>query len=194
MKIQPHLEHAELTGSRVRLRPIRSEDATLAFPLIHRREPILEWLVWDGPESVDDLAARYARWAVGGERGWNYLFAIVDGARGTFCGSISLRFGDHPFAGDLGYWLAEDAWGTGRGSEAVALACDLAFGPLEAALVYGEVFEGNVASRRILEKCGFTQDYVGLRGTRRLEHLALSRSSWPEGGLLPRARIEVEFG
>lgn len=191
MKIQPHIEQVEIEGSRVALRPIRAEDAAVAFPMIHRREKILEWLVWDGPESVDDLAARYARWAVGGERGWNYLFAILDAKDGSFCGSISLRFADHPFAGDLGYWLAEDAWGAGRGSEAVALACDLAFRQLDSALVYAEVFEGNLASRRILEKCGFTEDYVGRRGDRRLEHLALSRSSWPAEGLAPSGRVRV---
>ena len=39
------LEHAELEGERVRLRPLCLEDVEPAFALIHRNEDILQWLV-----------------------------------------------------------------------------------------------------------------------------------------------------
>ena len=57
-------------------------------------------------------------------------------------------------AGDVevGYWIARSCWGRGVASE--ALAQFLALEPRRP--LVGHVATHNVASRRVLEKCGFT--------------------------------------
>ncbi|WP_285667542.1 GNAT family N-acetyltransferase [Actinorhabdospora filicis] len=52
-----------------------------------------------------------------------------------------------------GYWLGEEFWGRGLGTTAMRLFLELeTTRPL-----YGDVAEGNTASIRLLERCGFTR-------------------------------------
>ena len=155
---QPVLRELRLEGRVCALRPLRSEDATVAFPLIHGQQEILEWLVWRGPESVAELEDFYAHWRAIGRAGCNYHLAVVDGATRSFCGSISLRFAEHPGIGDLGYWLGRSSWGRGIGSEAIRLCAHLAFRQLDAEELRAIVFVGNDRSRRALEGVGFDAD------------------------------------
>ncbi len=55
----------------------------------------------------------------------------------------------------LGYLLAETAWGKGMASELIAGFVSWCRGA-EVAAIVGGVARGNVPSRRVLEKCGFT--------------------------------------
>ena len=158
MNSQPSLQAVHLRGERLVLRELRTEDARVAFPLIHARPRILEWLVWQGPATEAELSSTWSNWRETGRHGENYRFAIVEAESGTFIGSISVRFGDHAFQGDLGYWLAEDAWGRGYGTEAVQLLAHLAFRHLRASVLSAEVFVGNHASCRVLEKAGFRRE------------------------------------
>jgi RimJ/RimL family protein N-acetyltransferase len=58
----------------------------------------------------------------------------------------------------LGYWLGRDHWGRGVATTALALfLCELTVRP-----VHAYVAGHNIASRRVLEKCGFRPD--GLDG------------------------------
>lgn len=58
----------------------------------------------------------------------------------------------------LGYWLGRDHWGRGVATTALALfLCELTVRP-----VHAYVAGPNIASRRVLEKCGFRPD--GLDG------------------------------
>jgi RimJ/RimL family protein N-acetyltransferase len=159
------LADVELAGERVALRPVREGDIERAFEALHGRREILDWLVWAGPERREDLIAFYARWRQGGEReerrgehGRDYHLAVLDRADGRFSGCISLRFAGHPGAGDLGYWIAVECWGRGFATEAIRLASWLGFGALRAHLIYANVFTGNFASRRALEKSGYRVD------------------------------------
>lgn len=163
--IQPILAGVELAGERVALRPVRESDIERAFEALHGRREILDWLVWSGPERREDLIAFYARWRQGGEReqragehGRDYHLAVVDLTGGRFAGCLSLRFAGHPLTGDLGYWIAVEHWGRGLASEAIRLASWLGFGALRAHLIYANVFTGNFASRRALEKNGYRVD------------------------------------
>jgi len=151
---QALLADVELAGALVRLRPVRSADARAAYPLIAGREAILRWLVWRGPECEEELADGYASWVRSSDVGANYLLAIDDAA-GALVGTISLRFVDHPFVGDVGYWLAEEVWGRGYATEANRLVAHLAFQHLSSTALVAEVFHGNDGSARVLEKVGY---------------------------------------
>lgn len=154
---QPVLGRLDLQGELVRLRPLTPDDADVAFPLIYRRRPILDWLVWQGPTGLDDLRERFATWRARLETGRSYRLAIEDPA-GEFVGSIGLRCFERLFQVELGYWLAEAAWGKGYATEAIRLADHVAFRHLDATVVTAEVFVGNHASCRVLERNGFRRE------------------------------------
>ncbi len=57
---------------------------------------------------------------------------------------------------EIGYWLSEEYWHQGISTEVVAAFSDWAFDNFSHLLrLEAEVFEGNVASARVLEKTGF---------------------------------------
>ena len=85
-------------------------------------------------------------------------FAICqpDGAR--VIGGIGLKAQNdiHYRTMEIGYWLSEDYWHQGISTEAVTAFADWAFDNFDHLLrLEAEVFEGNVASGRVLEKAGF---------------------------------------
>jgi ribosomal-protein-alanine N-acetyltransferase len=151
----PRLADVCLEGELVRLRRPLAEDAEVAFELIHGRREILAWLVWSGPRDADELRERYAAWTVCGEEGDNYMLTVADKADDRFAGTLALHFAGHPAEGQLGYWIASARWGRGWMSEAIGLSAHLCFEHLGARRLYASVFEGNHASRRVLEKNGF---------------------------------------
>lgn len=194
------LAWVSLEGEKIALRPIQRDDAEAAFALLHRREPILRWLLWEGPAEVAELERFYADWARPNDHGWDYHFAIVEREQGALAGTIGVRFAGHPETGDLGYWLAERCWGRGYMTEAIALVSHLTFTYLDALSLCAWVFVGNQASRRALEKNGFTWVHTRERGAHKRGtaidewYLALLRSEWQARSrlVLPN-REEVRF-
>jgi len=59
---------------------------------------------------------------------------------------------------EIGYWLGVRHWGQGYASEAVAAITAYAFDTLELLRVQAGVYAPNVASARVLEKCGFERE------------------------------------
>jgi RimJ/RimL family protein N-acetyltransferase len=140
----------------------------------------------------------YDHWCAGGSDGYDYHFAVVGREDGRFSGSLGARFAGHPHAADLGYWIAVDRWGRGYASEAISLVTWLCFEHLEATLLYANVFVGNVASRRALEKSGFELAHVSRPvfdgAVREQWHMSLTRSQFQgeRAGRGPRS-AEVVF-
>ena len=192
---RPVLEHVRLVGERVVLRPMCSGDASAVFQAVAGRDEILRWLCWPGPEKEADLAERFAKWRLDTELTSDYQFAICDVINNRLVGTISLRFSGHPEQGDVGYWVDVDHWGRGFASEAVSLVTYLAFHYGLAHVLYGWVFAGNEASKRVLEKAGFSLEYTTKRRVekfgREIEecYLLQTRAEWMPrlGGWRPQS-------
>lgn len=80
----------------------------------------------------------------------------------------------------LGYALAPEVWGKGLATEAASAAIDAGFTLTNAVEVLATAHVENSASRRVLEKCGFTRMGSGLEG-------APAR-----GGMAPCDRFRLE--
>jgi RimJ/RimL family protein N-acetyltransferase len=64
-----------------------------------------------------------------------------------------------PHRMEVGYWLARSHWGRGLAVEAVAAVAGYVFASHpEVVRLFGRVFDGNPASRRVLEKAGFVYE------------------------------------
>ena len=86
--------------------------------------------------------------------------AVVVEGRAVGALSLTKRRGAYNGSAELGYWLAPDYWGHGIMTEAVRLLIGEAFLWHDTARVYAELFTDNLASRRVLEKCGFRMEGV----------------------------------
>lgn len=186
---QKWLKGARLVGDKVVLRPVGPGDVQDCFDRVHDRPEITDWLVWDGPESLEEIFPWYLTWPLGdATRGFDYHFAVLDRSDGSFSGAISLRYHDHTFQGDIGYWIAVDKWGRGLASEAVGMLTWLAFEHTAAQLMYAECFEGNLGSLRVLDRWGYQLDPSGERRIQKrgqevlVQFLSLARSRWIERG------------
>jgi len=72
-------------------------------------------------------------------------------------GTIGLRLGDDVYrhSAEIGYWLGEEAWGRGIGTEAVRIVTRWGFENFGLLRIHAYVFEANGASQRVLEKVGY---------------------------------------
>lgn len=79
---------------------------------------------------------------------------------GKAAGSIGIFVKDDVYekSAELGYWLAEEHWGTETMTEAVRLLCREAFLRFDILRIFAEPFADNLGSRRVLEKAGFTYE------------------------------------
>jgi len=114
--------------------------------------------------------------------GWPFLIIRRDG--NEMVGSIDLSIDDdNRSSGAIGYWLGEDYWGHGYGTEAARAIIGFAFGILRLEEVTANALPDNDRSIRVLEKAGLI--HIGRRdeetferGRVETEFFALKRSSW----------------
>ncbi len=59
------------------------------------------------------------------------------------------------FTAEIGYWLGQAHWGHGLATAAVRRFTDYAFATFDLNRIFGNVFAGNEASGRVLEKAGY---------------------------------------
>lgn len=61
---------------------------------------------------------------------------------------------------EIGYWLGEPYWFKGIMTESVNMLVKHTFANTEIIRIYAGVFENNIASAKVLTKCGFSLESV----------------------------------
>lgn len=118
---------------------------------------VVKWLLVVNNPYTNEDADKWLQFCKENEnKKENYLFAIeIDS---EFTGGIGLhKISEHCF--DVGYWIAEKFWGKGYATDALNTITAFAFNELKIDRIQAFVFEGNEASERVLEKCGY--EYEG---------------------------------
>ncbi len=93
------------------------------------------------------------------DEGFCYDFIIEEKDSGRAVGVINLH--DIDFTKDIGYigyWLAEDVWGKGYGTEAARAFVEFFFKKAGINVIYALCHPKNTASYKLLEKIGFLPD------------------------------------
>jgi len=89
----------------------------------------------------------------------DYAFGIELKEERKIIGGISLHVSaQYSESATIGYWLGEDYWRFGYGSEGLEALLDLAFKRLKLRRLEAGVFAGNPSSGKLLEKYGFKQE------------------------------------
>lgn len=81
---------------------------------------------------------------------------------GSLVGSISAAIGEFEKqkSAEIGFWLARPYWGQGIASQALTEFSRNLFRTTDLVRLHAAVFEGNTASAKVLEKCGFKLEAV----------------------------------
>lgn len=135
-----------LRGARVRLRPLRADDA----------DALVEVSFYDGVPADSPAAARamLARIVEDQARGETIHWGIEDAA-GALCGTIGFYRGFPDDAGEVGYVL-RPAWrGQGLMTEALDAVIRYGYEELGLAGIVAYTDASNPASIAVLERCGF---------------------------------------
>jgi RimJ/RimL family protein N-acetyltransferase len=127
----------------VRLRAVTEDDLPVFYE--HQRDPIAHRMAAFSPRERDAFMAH-----------WGSILRDASGVHrtielgGTVAGHIVL-FGIEGRR-EVGYWVGREFWGRGVATRALAAFLD----EVSERPIYAGVADTNVASIRVLEKCGFT--------------------------------------
>jgi RimJ/RimL family protein N-acetyltransferase len=93
---------------------------------------------------------------------------------GAAVGSIGLEPGDDVMrrGAEVGYWIGEAFWGRGIATEALGAYLAYADRTFRFDRLFAYVFSRNLASARVLEKCGFLREGI------------LKDAIWKDGALM----------
>lgn len=138
----------------ITLKPVEEADAMELFPLLQGSN-VTDTILWDGPDSLDSLKSglkEREEWVRGGKC---HQFTIIESSSSKRIGSIDIRPYDDPFRGDMGLWIGLPFQGKGHATSAVKQVLKYGFEKLGMKKIEAKIFVGNIASRRVFEKCGF---------------------------------------
>jgi ribosomal-protein-alanine N-acetyltransferase len=82
--------------------------------------------------------------------------------KGEYVGNISLVKGNEVYrkSAEVGYFIGEPYWNKGIATTALQLITDYGFKNLDVIRIHTGVYEHNLSSQRVLEKCGFKKEGV----------------------------------
>jgi len=148
----------ELKSGNVRLRPLRLSDAERLVELANNEK--ISRNLRDGfpnPYTLADADNFLAKFT---NQNPVTFFGIE--YSGEHVGNISLVPGQDIYrkSAEIGYFIGESYWNKGIVTTAVNLITEYGFKNLGIIRIHTGVFEYNIASMRVLEKCGFIKEAV----------------------------------
>lgn len=112
------------------------------------------------------------------------------GSVGILLGGASHVAGIREDEAEIGYWIGRPYWGRGLAPEAVRCLLRRCFEDLRMTAVWCCYYDGNMKSRRVMDKCGFSfhhteEGTVSPLGDVRTEHfMRLTKEEWEASRLL----------
>jgi RimJ/RimL family protein N-acetyltransferase len=144
---------AVFEGRLCRLRPYRTDDAR-AICAVADDFMVARWMTRAFPHPYTQRDAdRWIAFAMSDTRGRYYAIEVD----GIVAGGIGVE----PFGGErrggaaFGYWLGQAYWGRGIGTDAARTLSNDALANGALRRLEARVFAQNLASARVLQKCGF---------------------------------------
>ncbi len=175
----------QLVTGRLILRPWQESDAEALYK--YAKDPAIGPIAgWPPHTSVED-SLNVIRTVFSAPE----TYAVVLKETGEPVGSIGIMFGDGLHSAEMqsdeaeiGYWIGKPYWGQGLIPEAVRLLLQRCFENLGMTAVWCGYYDGNVKSRRVMEKCGFCfhhteEGKMSPLGDIRTEHfMRMTKEEW----------------
>lgn len=143
-----------IEGARVRLRPLRIDDASALHPLYSDAEAMTWWT--HGPhDRLEETEAKLAdNLSHDDWRAW----AITLVANDTAIGTVAAHEERQGRVAEIGYSLVRAYWGTGLAREAVSLLIDYLFKIEGYRRIFADTDPDNAASNGLLSRLGFIHE------------------------------------
>lgn len=143
----------ELEDGKIRLRPLRYADRDLLVSLANNKK------IWNNLRDMfpHPYTLEEAEKFLDMVKRQEPLITFAIEYEFQFCGVIGMMLQQDVYrkSAEIGYWIGEPFWGKGIATKALTLATQYAFNTLELERLFANIFQGNEASKRVLEKCGF---------------------------------------
>lgn len=143
---------------RLRLRPLAENDIPIWSEQVYADPDVTRYLPGSAANPLErterlfqHVTEQWLRYGVG-------EWAVTDRETGTFLGQCGLNHIEDLEETELDYALAKHAWGRGLATEAARAAVEFAFETARLTRLIGFVIPEHIASRRVLERLGFTYE------------------------------------
>jgi RimJ/RimL family protein N-acetyltransferase len=151
VKLQiPVIQTARLT-----LCPLRLADATV-LQQIYQSEGVLHYFPDPAPPSLEKIQhfidGQQAQWEQYGYGNWG----VLPEGQEEIIGWAGLQYLDELDETEVGFLLARPFWGIGYATEAALASLRFGFERCNLDHIIALVYPENMASRRVIEKCGMT--------------------------------------
>ena len=149
------MNHIELETSRLRFRPWFDSDAPALYK--YASDPdVGPRAGWPPHQSVED-SLQIIRTLFSGDHMWALELKETGepiGCMGYFVHGES-NIDIAPDDAEVGYWIAKPYWNQGLCTEALQTMIDYCFNVKHFQVLWADFFVDNLASGRVMEKCGF---------------------------------------
>ncbi len=159
-------------------------------------EEVTKNLTWSAHKTIDETRKFIDIWIHNYNYVDNYNWAMQIKDTNELIGSIGLFYvDDFHHSCELGYCIGKKYWNKGYTTEASKAIIDYCFNRVGFNRITGCCFVGNVASRRVLEKCGMQfegierQKYNSPTGFRDCENYAVLRDDY-----ISKAKVKKDLG
>ncbi|WP_042360535.1 GNAT family N-acetyltransferase [Geomicrobium sp. JCM 19055] len=158
--VQQTKQNRTIRTDRLYLRVFEKSDAQSVQALCNNKNIYKSTLYLPYPYALSDAL----RWIETHKKNFDdnrsYEFAVTDRESGTLYGAISLSNNQRFNHGELAYWIGEEHWGNGYGTEAARAMVEFAFEEKKLHKVFARFFKSNPASGAIMQKIGMEQEGV----------------------------------
>lgn len=141
-----------LTTERLKLRAVTMDDVEAMFKY-GSNDNVTRYVLWETHQTVEDSKS-FIEMAIESYAMHEFYHWGIE-YNGEFIGTIDfVGLNDYSKVGEIGYVLAEDYWNKGLVTEAAKRVIDFGFEELGLIRIQARCIAENVASSRVMEKCG----------------------------------------
>ncbi len=143
-----------IKGKKVILREFELKDAQQLFDNWGTDEEVSKYMLWKNYKTIEDAKNAIQYYIECYEKDDPFKQYAIE-YEGNVVGSINIVTSKRHKTGEIAYCLSKKYWRKGIMSEAITLLVDYYFEHYDLVRISAEAIEPNVASRKLLEKCGF---------------------------------------
>lgn len=154
----PMFKPVTLATSRLKLRPLRHEDALSLFQMWS--DPVaMRYFTIPAMTRVDQATERVTRAMKRLSEGEEIICAVELSATGEVVGDCALLHADEQCRRiEIGFSLNRKHWGRGYMTEAASALIDHAFSAMNMRRIEADIDPRNIGSARLLERLGFVME------------------------------------
>ena len=143
-----------IKGKKVTLREFELDDAEQLYENWGKDEEVSKYMLWKNYKSIEDDKDSINYYIECYKKDDPFKQYAIE-YEGNVVGSINIVTSKRHKTGEIAYCLSQKHWRKGIMSETIKVLVDYYFKNYELVRISAEAIEPNVASRKLLEKCGF---------------------------------------